>query len=45
MRALDNWIEYTVDGKPFFGRFTFYKLHTTFASDFHFLSSVELVKS
>jgi len=29
MRALDNWIEYTVDGKPFFGRFTFYKLHTT----------------
>ena len=29
MRALDNWIEYTVDGKPIFGRFTFYKLHTT----------------
>jgi len=29
MRNLDNLTAYTVDGKPFFGRFLFYKLHTT----------------
>lgn len=29
MRQFDNWNVYFVQGKPFFGRFTFYKLHTT----------------
>lgn len=29
MRNLDNRNVYTVDGRPFFGRFIFYKLHTT----------------
>lgn len=29
MRNFDNWDNYTVEDKPFYGRFTFYKLHTT----------------